>query len=179
MATQANFKQTHSPLFSSIWYLQCKKQARGAESAQNFRTNPLTPLSRLNEDVCICVQNLIYVGAVQFWSASRENWVFFCYFNIRLAPLPPSIFEGNREASNPNEVHKSECDKPRVCRIPIFFRAVTEQTRRIDYSITKQYRKVWIQNAKKMREEKHLWLYGIEWDSLCKAELSKQSSLLW
>ena len=40
--------------------LQCKCETQ--TSARNFTGNPITPLSRLNEDVCVCVRNLIYVG---------------------------------------------------------------------------------------------------------------------
>lgn len=83
--------------------------------ARDFTKNPITPLSRLNWNVCVCMQNLIYDEAEEFWSASRENCVFFSCVNVRLEPQLPSILEWNREASNQNEVHKSECDKPTAC----------------------------------------------------------------
>lgn len=61
------------------------------------------------------MQNLIYDEAVKFWSASRGNCVFFPCVNVWLEPRLPSILEWNREASNQNRVHKSECVKPTAC----------------------------------------------------------------
>lgn len=102
-------------VLANLLFLRCTKEKEEWMCARDFTKNPITPLSTLNWNVCVCMQNLIYEGAEEFWSASRENCVFFSCVNVRLELQLPSILEWNREASNQNEVHKSECDKPTAC----------------------------------------------------------------
>lgn len=99
---------------------------------EDFTKNPITPLSSLNWNVCVCMQNLIYVEAVE-----GEHRVSFPCVNVRLELKLPSISGRNRGASNQSKIHKSECDKSTayVCNYcgASEYRAALSKT---DYSLT-------------------------------------------
>lgn len=165
-------------VLANLLFLRCAKEKEEWMCAQDFTKNPITPLSRLNWTVCVCMQNLIYDEAVEFWSASRENCVFFSCVNVRLGLQLPSILEWNREASNQNEVHKSECDKPTACVrnycIPSGYRAVSSNglfNNRIVESSN-----LWCGTTL----AKHLCLNGVRPEvNLCAAEWSYKALVVW